>query len=361
MYPYAQNPYQVLLVQALERRDCRVLKLHYDYDRIPVQLFSRLRNAEVIHFHWIDHLYNARTRVVAMARTIMFFGMLLVMRTRGTRIIYTLHNLVPHDTNRPRFHELVQKVIIKLANATIVHSQPALNVAREKFGQRSKFHIIPHGRCEGYYPDEVSKSQARAQLQLPPEAKVALFLGGMGKFKGVQTLLESAEELARRNVLLVLAGDTSPLRTSAQDFLKGSSKENVFLYDGFVPDSQIQYFMRAADCLVLPYLESFTSGMAFLGLSFRLPIVATNATAFNEMADLGLCLPCDPRNPTSVAEAVDAVCGWDRAKFEERCSAFLDTCGWDEIADRHMALYGLTAQRQGESKNPQPLQLLDEN
>jgi beta-1,4-mannosyltransferase len=341
MYPYAENPYQTLLVHALEERDCNIVKVQYNYDRFPVRLLAQFRNAGVVHFHWIDHLYYARTRLVAMLRTAFFLAMLLVLRNRGTRIIYTLHNLVPHDTRRPRFHRIVQRLIIKLADATIVHSQPALNVAKETYGQPGKFHIIPHGRCEGFYPDEVSRSQARAQLKIPGDAKAALFLGVMLKYKGVQALLESAEELGRRNILLVLAGDSSNLEKSARDLLIRQSQKNVLLYEGFVPPSQIQYYMRAADCLVLPYLESFTSGMAFLGLSFRLPIVATNATAFNEMIKLGLCLPCDPDDPNDVAETIERVCAWDRATFEERCSSFLETCAWDRIADKHIALYGL--------------------
>jgi beta-1,4-mannosyltransferase len=353
MYPYAENPYQVLLVRALEGQNCNILKLQRNNNRLPVQLLSQFRNAGVVHLHWIDHLYDARTRLVAMARTAVFFAMLLVLRIRGTRIIYTLHNLVPHRTKRPRFHRIVQGLIIELADATIVHSQAALTVARKTFGQRCKFHVIPHGRCEGFYPDEVSRSQARAQLKIPDDAKVALFLGGMGKYKGVQALLESAEELARRNVLLVLAGDTSELEKSAWDLLRRPSQKNVLLHEGFVPDSHIQYFMRSADCLVLPYVESFTSGMAFLGLSFRLPIVGTKATAFDEMIDLELCLPCHPDDPTSVAEAIDRVCAWDRAKFEERCNRFLETCEWDKIADKHIALYGRCADGAVEPKEGQ--------
>src|SRR5260370_13502777 len=83
MYPYAENPYQVLLVHALEDRDCHVLKLPSNYSRFPVGLLSQFRNAGVVHLHWIDHLYNARTRLVAMIRTAFFFAMLLVLRSRG--------------------------------------------------------------------------------------------------------------------------------------------------------------------------------------------------------------------------------------------------------------------------------------
>jgi hypothetical protein len=87
-------------------------------------------------------------------------------------------------------------------------------------------------------------------------------------------------------------------------------------------------------------LESFTSGMAFLGLSFRLPIVGTRATAFKEMTDLNLCLPCDPDSPRKLAETIKTVCSWDRTAFEARCESFLAGCGWDEITERHLAAYG---------------------
>jgi glycosyltransferase involved in cell wall biosynthesis len=167
----------------------------------------------------------------------------------------------------------------------------------------------------------------------------------MGGYKGVRRLLESAEELARRSIILLLAGDTSGLGDSDRDLLKQASGKFVILHEGFVPESQVQYFMKSADCLVLPYLDSFTSGMAFLGLSFRLPIVGTRATAFKEIIDLQLGLPCVPNDPKSVAEAIEDVCSWDRTQFQARCDAFLSTCQWDEIAEKHIAVYGFSTSR----------------
>jgi glycosyltransferase involved in cell wall biosynthesis len=216
-----------------------------------------------------------------------------------------------------------------------------LSIASSTFGSNNTFKVISHGRYDGYYPNVVSKAEARFFLKIPNDAKVALFLGSMGGYKGVHWLLQSAEELAHRNIFLLLAGDTSGLGESDRDLLRRASQKNVILHEGFVPESQMQYFLNSADCLVLPYLESFTSGMAFLGLSFRLPIVGTSATAFKEIIDFKLCLPCDPNDPTSVSGAIEKVCSWDRAQFEERCDDFLATCGWDEIADQHLALYGL--------------------
>jgi beta-1,4-mannosyltransferase len=342
IYPYIEtNPYERLLAEALERRGCKVLRLPVIRSRFPFEIVSQCSGASVVHFHWIEHLYNARTRSMLLVRTFVFLVMLVALRARGTRIVYTMHNLLPHNTKRPRFHMLVQWLILRLANATIVHSQAALDAGRKTFGRGCKYEIIPHGRYDGFYPSLVSQAQARASLGIPIEARVALFFGGMGGYKGIRSLLESLEDLSRRKILVVLAGDTSELGKSDRELLKQASKWNVVVHEGFVPESKVQYFMKAANCLVLPYSTSFTSGMAFLGLSFRLPIVGTHATAFKEMRDLKLCLPCDPDSPKSVADAIAMVCSWDRVEFDERCESFLATCGWDGIAMKHLAVYGV--------------------
>ncbi len=346
IYPFVEtNPYQTLLSQALEKLGCSIFKLPRIDSRFPFQLLSQCREASVVHFHWIEHLYRARIRLFSPVRAAFFLAILLILRIRGTRIVLTLHNLAPHNAGRVWFHLLVQGLIIKLSNATIVHSRPALDVACKSFGSRRKFQVISHGRYDGFYPNRVSRTEARSLLGLPNNTRVALFLGGMGGYKGVRRLLESEEELARRNIILLLAGDTSGLRESDRDLLKQASGNFVILHEGFVPESQVQYFMKSADCLVLPYLDSFTSGMAFLGLSFRLPIVGTSAIAFKEIIDLQLSLPCIPNDPKSVAEAIEDVCSWDRAQFEARCDAFLSTCRWDEIAEKHVAVYGFSSSR----------------
>jgi beta-1,4-mannosyltransferase len=346
IYPFVEtNPYQTLLSDALEKLGYSILKLPRIDSRFPLQLLSQCRDASVVHFHWIEHLYRARIRLFSPVRTVVFLAILVVLRSRGTRIVFTLHNLAPHDAKWQWLHLLVQDLIIKLSNATIVHSRPALDVACKRFGSRRKFQVISHGRYDGFYPNRVSRTEARSLLNVPNNSRVALFLGGMGGYKGVRHLLESTEELARRNIILLLAGDTSGLGKSDRDLLRQASGNSVILHEGFVPESQVQYFMKSANCLVLPYLDSFTSGMAFLGLSFRLPIVGTSATAFKEIIDLQLGLPCVPNDPKSVAEAIEDVCSWDRTQFKARCDDFLSTCLWDDIAEQHLAVYGFRTSR----------------
>jgi beta-1,4-mannosyltransferase len=342
IYPFIEtNPYQGLLAAALERHGDTVLKLPNINSRFPVEILAWCRNVNVLHLHWVEGLYEARTRLGALVRTTFFLMLLIVLRARGIRIVYTLHNLLPHDTNRPRFHLAVRKLIVRLSHVTVVHSRPALNVASSILGSKGKFQVIAHGHYDGLYPSGASRTQARCLLKLPNDTKIALFFGSLFRYKCVGALVNAANELARRNIVLVIAGDMSKLEHSDREALRRISHSNVILHEGFVPDSQVQYFMKSADCLVLPYIESFTSGMALLGLSFRLPLVGTNAIAFKEFVDLKLCSPCVPDDPASLAGTIEEVCSWDRAQFERRCESYLANCGWDQIAEQHLVCFGL--------------------
>ena len=50
----------------------------------------------------------------------------------------------------------------------------------------------------------------------------------------------------------------------------------------FIPDEEMEIYLKAADVLVLPYKEIFQSGVLFLAYSFGLPVVATDVGSFRE-------------------------------------------------------------------------------
>jgi glycosyltransferase involved in cell wall biosynthesis len=66
----------------------------------------------------------------------------------------------------------------------------------------------------------------------------------------------------------------------------------------FIPDDEMEVYLKAADVLVLPYNEIFQSGVLFLGYSFGLPVIATDVGSFREEIVEGetgfLCRPGDP-------------------------------------------------------------------
>src|ERR1039457_4252904 len=91
IYPYVEtNPYQRLLCGALETAGYSIRKLPRLDNAFPFQLISQCRDAGVVHFHWIEHLYGAKMRLFSPARAAVLLAILVFLRSRGKRIVYTL-------------------------------------------------------------------------------------------------------------------------------------------------------------------------------------------------------------------------------------------------------------------------------
>ena len=79
--------------------------------------------------------------------------------------------------------------------------------------------------------------------------------------------------------------------------LKNSLSSNVLFQIGFVPDSAVEQYFMAADCLVLPYRTIFQTGVIFLSYRFGLPVIVTDVGQLRDDIVEGftgfVCLPND--------------------------------------------------------------------
>jgi glycosyltransferase involved in cell wall biosynthesis len=121
--------------------------------------------------------------------------------------------------------------------------------------------------------------------------------------------LLSADEQA--NYRLIVAGEPKKgseeyldeiKRTVQRDFKQGQ----VILRIQFIPDEEMEMYLKGADVLVLPYKEIFQSGVLFLAYSFGLPVVATDVGSFREeIVEGSTGFLCQPGDPAELAKAIE--------------------------------------------------------
>jgi D-inositol-3-phosphate glycosyltransferase len=74
----------------------------------------------------------------------------------------------------------------------------------------------------------------------------------------------------------------------------------------FIPDEEMELYLKGGDVLVLPYKEIFQSGVLFLAYSFGLPVVATDVGSFREEIVEGKTgFLCKPGDPADLAKAIE--------------------------------------------------------
>jgi beta-1,4-mannosyltransferase len=247
---------------------------------------GRLRNRyDIWHVHWPESLLNIRNAALAAFKLSSFLAMIDLVRLRGGKIVWTLHNLKAHDALHPRLEAMFWQRFIPRVDGVISLSKTGLVLAGEKFPRlrRLPAAVIPHGHYRDQYPD--CQADARTVLGIPPAAQVILFFGEVRSYKNVDALVRAFRAVKASNALLYIAG-----RPKAESFkeciLKEASEDNrVHLALEFIPKEQVSTFFAAANLVVLPYRQILNSGSALLALSFNRPVVVPDLGSMRDLKE----------------------------------------------------------------------------
>ena len=333
------NPYAGLLAEALAAHGVRVdarpdTNLRFVW-RIP-------RSYDVIHFNWIPRLHEHRHPVVAMFRLLAFGLTLLWARVWGCRIVWTMHNVVPHEQLRPSHGLLARRMLISLADVVICHCEHARQVLGRKFGRFKGVEVIPHGSFAKAYPRGATRAEARRAFDIPNDVFVYGFFGNIRAYKGVEHLIDEFSAMEGNDLRLLIAGAlhvnyAGPLRSSTID------DPRVIAHLRHIADEEIQIVMAAVDVLVLPFVDTLTSGSAILALGYGTPIVMPYLGCLPELVGTGAAaISYDPGDPTGLqralqeARALDLDAAGTAARERDRL------LNWSTIANRTCAAYGFT-------------------
>lgn len=250
------------------------------YVRYLMRLFLHvIRRRRVVHIQFFR-----RERIESI--------FLLVLRLFGARVIFTAHNILPHENSA--IDRWLRRGIYRAADRIIVHSEYIRRKLTAQFPiTREKIHVIPHGNFDHYVPSQpVSRAFARAGLGLCEKDNVALFFGFIREYKGLDLLLSAFELCAQKEnpVHLVIAGAAYPPELEARYRARIESminKEWIIYHPGFVPSEKVVLYFAACDVVVLPYKAIDHSGIVHLAYSFSRPLIATKVGDFAETIEDG--------------------------------------------------------------------------
>ncbi len=297
------NPYNRLLREALSAAGVGC-ELWTDPPRRgnPRELLPRLRRADLVHWHWLQSLYQGSTRIRFLFRLVLFASLMLELRVRRIPQVVTVHNLVPHEREFDTLHRLACRVIGGLADRLLVHSPQAVDLVARLYGGGDKIRILPHID----YEDPVvtaSQSELRSRWGLTEKPHWAIAFGGIRPYKGIHLAVRAARALGREGFGLIVAGPC-PDRTYANDLLETAGESRVLFVLRQLEQRELSELLLASDVALMPHQLSLTSGTAQLALAHGLPIVATESPAFRELADRGLAMLCDFADPDALVGSI---------------------------------------------------------
>lgn len=250
-------------------------------------LLSHVQSGDVVHIHWPSfHYYDPASRLKTLRGIARFLFLYALIRLRGARVVWTAHNLYPHEGGRnPWSHRLVRRFIARRAALIIVHSRTARAVLKSEFGVADeKIAEVPHGNWIGYHPHTIEKDDARRMLGIPGDAYVYAIVGACRPYKGLEALIDAFRRLDGNGFLLIAGHFASKeYRARIERLLAELPASRFRLEAEFIPNEKVQNYVVASDVLVLPYTEILTSGSAMLGLSFGVPVVVPDLGSMRDL------------------------------------------------------------------------------
>lgn len=247
----------------------------------------------VFHVHWTAPILGPATdEPDARGRARAFLEGLDMVRDQGGRVVWTVHNVMPHECAYPEVEAELRQGIADRADRIHVMCAATTEAARDYELPEERVEVIAHGSYMDVYPDIVSQEVARSELGLPHDATVVLCLGQIRPYKGIDRLLAAFAEarVAEPSLHLVVAG--APGRFEGVQALLEQIRAQPGVTGIFeeVPDEELQVPLRAADVVVLPHEKVLNSGAALLALTFGRPIIAPDTGCLSELVtdELGI-------------------------------------------------------------------------
>ncbi|MEO7793826.1 MAG: glycosyltransferase family 4 protein [Thermoanaerobaculia bacterium] len=259
------------------QRTLRRLRRAFAYPLAWRRLESELerRRPEIVHLQW--SLLPAVERR-SLGR----------LRAAGVAVVQTVHNARPRAGERTGLP--VGATLAPQADAWVALCEAtaaALRADHPALADRVR-HIPPgidRPGCDGS-ADPGSRAEARARLGLEAEGPLALFLGLIRPYKGLDVLLEAFARLQRDlpAARLVIAGRAaSSFRPYARQIERLRLGERVHTDLRYLPQSVMADYLTAADLVVLPYRAASQSAVLGAALACDRPVVASAVGGLPEM------------------------------------------------------------------------------
>lgn len=204
----------------------------------------------------------------------------IAKRNRRTKVVCIADNVLPHE-KRPG-DVIFTKYFVKPVDAFITMSKKVLSDLR-KFSDKPAS-VVDHPLYDNFGA-AVPKRAARLHLGLPADDKIILFFGFIRHYKGLDLLIQAmgSEEIKQSAIKLLVAGEFYEDRAAYDELIKSSGADNIILKTDFVPDSEVKYYLSAADFVIQPYRSATQSGVTPLAYHFEKPMLVTNVGALPDL------------------------------------------------------------------------------
>ena len=288
----------------------------YSSDPKPKDIEIKVCINSVNPFNWLmvgNELKKIKPDIIVVRYWLPFMGPCLgsilrrVKKNKHTKIVCIADNIIPHE-HRPG-DKLFTQYFLQPLDALITMSEKVMNDLRTLTQKPAEQVVHP---LYDNFGQAISKNEAREYLHLNITDNIILFFGFIRNYKGLDLLLEAMKILQEKNspkenlsIKLLIAGEFYEDEQPYQQLIdKLGIRSKLILRTDFIPDSEVKYYLSAADFVIQPYRNATQSGVTPLAYHFEKPMLVTNVGGLPQLVPNGISGVVSEPNPASIAQHI---------------------------------------------------------
>lgn len=294
---------------------------------------------DILHLHWLQYHYDRGTTLDSAWAWLIFIAKALLARLLGYGIVWTLHNLEPHEQRHPRLDWACRLVVSWLAHRVIVHCEEARRQLRSVFGRRDGVAVVPLGNDLSFYAQLPAREDARQRFGFAEGDLVFICFGAIRPYKGFQDAIVAFKRLTNPTARLVIVGRPIDEQIAHEIRALAHDDSRIQAVLELVPGDDLLAYIMAADVALLPYRKILTSAATMTAMSLGRPVIAPKLGCLPELITESSGILYDPADPDALLKAMNLCWEVDLAAMGQRAYDAVALLTWQDSARKTRDLY----------------------
>jgi glycosyltransferase involved in cell wall biosynthesis len=307
-----------------------------------ISLILRARGTKIIHIHWLYrfNLVWSKGNLSGILIEKWFKLWIQSLHWAGIKIIWTAHNLLPHD---PIFRDdlAIRNYLVQRCASVIALSSQAEEEVKMNFGA-TQICVIPEGPL--IHPTTFSKAEFRAKLQVPEGNLLLVSLGNLAPYKGISDLLVASCKLDQK-ISIRIAGWCDAAEQNELEKLCREANANgsdIAIAFGKLNKNEFGGYLQAADFYVAPFRKITNSGSVNAALTAGLPVVIPDLPNLNWIPRYASVVYHPNGDGCALAVVMDlltTITQEEMVSMQTFATEFISQNSWASVAEKHISLY----------------------
>ena len=259
------------------------------YDIVSIKYLLRhpmmFWKCKIVNLNWFEDVFYIRQYY----EKIVFC---LFLRLFRKKIIYTIHNLQPHDAIKRKYSIKAMKFFCSISQV-IVGLCPDTKIVLTNLSCKkniySKLKIVPLPNYIENYVGISNNVITRKDLEIENEDIVFLFFGRVMPYKNIELLIDIFKDDTSlpKNAILLIAGKPKSEDYAQELLVRIYNFSKIKCVFKEISDFELPSFYKLADISILPYkkVSSLNSGVVYLSFSFGKTVICPDIGTINGLSD----------------------------------------------------------------------------